>query len=46
MMLSEFHKLVLLYLTVTVTTATAELGFSGLKHIKNISVELDDPTTS
>ena len=34
MMLSEVHKLVLLYLTVPVTTATAELSFSGLKHIK------------
>ena len=33
-MLSEFHKLVLLYLTVPVTTATAEHNFSGLKRIK------------
>ena len=33
-MLSEVHKLVLLYLTVPVTTATAERSFSGLKHIK------------
>ncbi len=34
MMLSEVHKLVLLYLTVPVTTATAERSFSGLKRIK------------
>ena len=33
-MLSEVHKLVLLYLTVPVTTATAERIFSGLKRIK------------
>ena len=33
-MLSEVHKLVLLYLTVPVTTAIAERSFSGLKHIK------------
>ena len=33
-MLSEVHKLVLLYLTVPVTTATAERSFSGLKRIK------------
>ena len=32
--LSEVHKLVLLYLTVPVTTATAERSFSGLKRIK------------
>ena len=32
-MLSEVHKLVLLYLTVPVTTATAKRSFSGLKHI-------------
>ncbi len=34
MMLSEVHKLVLLYLTVPVTTVTAECSFSGLKRIK------------
>ena len=34
MMLSEVHKLVLLYLTVPVITATAERSFSGLKRIK------------
>ena len=33
-MLSEVHKLVLLYLTVPVTTASAERSFSGLKQIK------------
>ena len=33
-MLSEVHKLVLLYLTVPVTTATAECSFSGLKRKK------------
>ena len=33
-MLSEVHKLVLLYLTVPVTTATAECSFSGSKRIK------------
>ena len=33
-MLSEVHKLVLQYLTVPVTTATAERSFSGLKRIK------------
>ena len=33
-MLSEVHKLVLLYLTVPVTIATAERSFSGLKRIK------------
>ena len=33
-MLSEVHKLVLLYLTVPVTTTTAEHIFSGLKCIK------------
>ena len=33
-MLSEVHKLVLLYLTVPVTTATAQYSFSGLKRIK------------
>ena len=33
-MLSEVHKLVLLYLTVPVTTATAERSFSGLNRIK------------
>ena len=33
-MLSEVHKLVLLYLTVPVTTSTAERSFSGLKRIK------------
>ena len=45
-MLSEVHKLVLLYLTVPVTTVTAERSFSGLKRIKNISEKLDDPATS
>ena len=33
-MLSEVHKLVLLYLTVPITTATAERSFFGLKLIK------------
>ena len=32
--MSEVHKLVLLYLTVPVTTASAECTFSGLKRIK------------
>ena len=32
--MSEVHKLMLLYLTVPVTTATAEHSFSRLKHIK------------
>ena len=33
-LLSEVHKLVLLYLTIPVTTATAGRSFSGLKRIK------------
>ena len=33
-MLSEVHKLILLYLTIPVTTATAERSFSALKRIK------------
>ena len=45
-MLSEVHKLVLLYLTVPVTTATAERSFSGVEAYKNVSEELDDPATS
>ena len=32
-MLSEIHKLLLIFLTIPVTTATAE-SFSALKHIK------------
>ena len=33
-LLSEVHKLVLIYLTIPVTTATAERSFSALKRIK------------
>ena len=33
-LLSEVHKLILIYLTIPVTTATAERSFSTLKHVK------------
>ena len=33
-LLSEVHKLILIYLTIPVTTATAEQSFSALKRIK------------
>ena len=44
-MLSEVHKLVQLYLTVPVTTATAEQFFRDEAY-KYVSEELDDPSTS
>ena len=33
-MLSEIHKLILIFLTVPITTATAECSFSALRRIK------------
>ena len=33
-LLSEVHKLILIYFIIPVTTATAERSFSDLKHIK------------
>ena len=42
-MLSEIHKLLLIYLTVPITTATAERSF---KTNENIPTKLNDTTTT